>query len=174
VKNGDTWYTCNDDQINFGVKLECNPTMKDDLLIPYLLIYEKVIESEVPRQCEITHAINVGESELVTSKSIEVKNVIHDVDIFDTEKKATKLDREDNNNHFNECNKEPSNVSELMKRNLLKELDAQNKRICDIENRRKQRDKLMSKIRTKNMEKATAKKSIKHLMEISKKVPVIC
>jgi len=124
----------------------------------------------VPRQCEITHAINVGESELVTSKSIEVKNVIHDVDIFDTEKKATKLDREDNNNHSNECNKEPSNVSELMKRNLLKELAAQNKRICDIENRRKKRDKLMLEIKTKNMEIATAKRSKKHLMEISKKI----
>ena len=57
-----------------------------------------------------------------------------------------------------------------MKRTLLKELDAQNKRICDIENRQKQRDKLMLEIRTKNMKIATAKKSKKHLMKISKKV----
>jgi hypothetical protein len=77
VKNGDTWYTCNDDQINFGVKLECNPTMKDDLLIPYLLIYEKVIESDVPRKCEIRHAMNVDKPELSTSQNSEGKEALH-------------------------------------------------------------------------------------------------
>ena len=170
IKEGNTWYTCNDDRVDLGVKLKCNPTIKDDLLIPYLLIYEKVHESEVPGQCVITHAMNDGESELLTFSSIEAKNVLHDIDIFDTEKKATKLDKEDNTNHFNECSEEPTNVSELMKRNLLKELEAQSKRICDIENRRKKRDELMLEIKTKNMEIATAKKSKKHLMEISKKV----
>ena len=56
------------------------------------------------------------------------------------QEKAIKLDREDNTDNFNECNKELSNVSELMKRNLLKELDAQNKRICEIENKKKNRE----------------------------------
>ena len=148
-KEDNTWYSCNDDRVNLGVKLRCNPTIKHDLLIPYMLIYEKVYESEIPSQCEITHAVNVGESELLTSKNIEAKNILHVIDIFDTKKKATKLYREDNTNHFNECNKEPTNVSELMKRNLLREFDAQNKRLCDIENRRKQRDKLMLEIMTK-------------------------
>ena len=137
VKNGDTWYTCNDDQINFGVKLECNPTVKDDLLIPYLLIYEKVHESEVSRQCEIRHAMSVDKPGLSTSQNDEGKDAPHDIGILDMEEKAIKLDREDNTDNFNECNKELSNVSELMKRNFLKELDAQNKRICEIENKKK-------------------------------------
>jgi len=77
------------------------------------------------------------------------------------EKKVTKLDKEGNTNDFNESNKEPINVSELMKRNLLKELDAQNKRICDIENTKKRRDTLMLEINTKNKEIATAKKAKK-------------
>ena len=76
----------------------------------------------------------------------------------------------DNTNNFNKCNKELSNVSELMKRNLLKELDAQNKRISEIENKRKQRDALVSEIHTKSKEIATTKKAKKHLKEISKKV----
>merc|ERR1712034_217381 len=77
VKNGDTWYTCNDDQINFGVKLECNRTVKDDLLIPYLLIYEKVHESEVSRQCEIRNAMSVDKTGLSTSQNDEGKDAPH-------------------------------------------------------------------------------------------------
>ena len=158
VKNGDTWYTCNDDQINLGVKLKCNSTIKDDLLIPYLLMYEKVPESEIPRQCRRTHTMNGDRSELSTSQNDEGKSV-HDIDMFNMEKKVTKLDKEGNTNDFNESNKEPLNVSELMKRNLLKELDAQNKRICDIENTKKRRDTLMLEINTKKKEIATAKKA---------------
>ena len=96
---------CNDDRVDLDVKLGCNPTITNDLLIPYLLMYEKTHKADVPKQCEITHAINVGESELLTSKSIDAKSVCHDTDILDTEKKAIKLDREDNSNHLNECNK---------------------------------------------------------------------
>jgi ubiquitin C-terminal hydrolase len=158
VKNGDTWYTCNDDQINFGVKLECNPTVKDDLLIPYLLIYEKVHESEVSRQCEIRHAMSVDKPGLSTSQNDEGKDAPHDIGILDMQEKAIKLDREDNTDNFNECNKELSNVSELMKRNLLKELDAQNKRICEIENKKKQRDALVLEINTKSKEIALLKR----------------
>ena len=40
VKDDDILYNCNDDQIDLGVTLRCNKTIKDDLLIPYLLIYE--------------------------------------------------------------------------------------------------------------------------------------
>ena len=80
--------------------------------------------------------MNGDRSELSTSQNDEGKSV-HDIDMFNMEKKVTKLDKEDNTNDFNESNKEPINVSELMKRNLLKELDAQNKRICDIENTKK-------------------------------------
>ena len=57
-----------------------------------------------------------------------------------------------------------------MKRNLLREVDAQNKRTCEIENKRKQRDALVSEINTKSKEIATTKKAKKHLKEISKKV----
>ena len=56
LKEVNAWYTCNNDRVDLGVKLRCNPTLKDDLLVPYLLIYEKVHESEVLRQCKITHA----------------------------------------------------------------------------------------------------------------------
>ena len=45
VRNGDTWYTCNDTTITLGVKLNCDPANEHDLLIPYLLIYEKDHES---------------------------------------------------------------------------------------------------------------------------------
>ena len=62
IKDDDIWYTCNDDRIDFGVKLRCNPAIKDDLLIPYLLIYEKVLDSEVPRQGEISMAMHSKES----------------------------------------------------------------------------------------------------------------
>ena len=170
IKEGNTWYTCNDDRVDLGVKLKCNPTIKDDLLIPYLLIYEKVHESEVSRQCEIRHAMSVDKPGLSTSQNDEGKDAPHDIGILDMQEKAIKLDREDNTDNFNECNKELSNVSELMKRNLLKELDAQNKRICEIENKKKQRDALVLEINTKSKEIATAKKAKKHLKDISKKV----
>ena len=82
------------------------------------------------------------------------------------EAKVIKLYREGNTDNFNECNKELSNVSELMKRNLLKELDVQNQRICEIGNNRKQRDALVSEINTKSKEIATAKKAKKYLKDI--------
>ena len=81
IKEDDTWYTCNDDRANLCVKLRCNSTIKSDLLIPYLLIYKKVHETKVP-------AMKVGQSERLTSKSIEAKNILNDINIFDTEEKA--------------------------------------------------------------------------------------
>merc|ERR1711915_1090231 len=114
-------------------------------------MYEKVPKSEVPRQCGRTHAINGDRSELSTSQNDEGRGV-HDIGMFDMEKKVTKLDKEGNTNDFNESNKEHINVSELMKRNLLKELDAQTKRIRDIENTKKRRDTLTLEINTKNKE----------------------
>ena len=53
-----------------------------------------------------------------------------------------------------------------MKRNLLKELDAQKKRISDIECKRKQQDELMIEINTKNKEIIEAKKAKKSLKAI--------
>ena len=90
--------------------------------------------------------MNVDESELSTSKNSEGKNAVHDIDILDKEEKAIKLDSEENTSHFNECNKEVTNISKFMKKNLIKELDAQNLRIFSIENKRKQRDILMMEI----------------------------
>ena len=46
-----------------------------------------------------------------------------------------------------------------MKKNLIKELDAQNLRIFSIENKRKQRDILMMEIVRKNKEITTAKRT---------------
>ena len=51
-----------DDRIDLGVKLGCNKTTKEDLLIPYLLIYEKVLDSEMSRQGEISIAIQDKEN----------------------------------------------------------------------------------------------------------------
>ena len=69
VKDSQSWYTCNYDRIDLGVKLRCNPSIKDDILIHYLLIYEKVIELEVPRQLEIPSVMLSGENTLTTSQN---------------------------------------------------------------------------------------------------------
>ena len=47
VRNGNTWYTCNDNIITHCVKLNCDPRNQHDLMIPYIVIYEKDLESEM-------------------------------------------------------------------------------------------------------------------------------
>ena len=47
VKENNIWYYCNDNIVTEGVKLNCYPTDQDKM-IPYLLIYEKDLESETP------------------------------------------------------------------------------------------------------------------------------
>ena len=61
MNDGQSWYTCNVDKIDLGVKLRCNPSTKDDILIPYLLIYEKVIELEESRRLETGKVIDSDE-----------------------------------------------------------------------------------------------------------------
>ena len=89
VKDGQSWYTCNDDKIDLGVKLRCNPSINNDMLIPYLLIYEKVIELEVPIQLEIPNVIHSGESTLTTcqNKSANDNLDINDRDVCTMKKK---------------------------------------------------------------------------------------
>ena len=158
-KNDDIWYTCNDDRIDFGVKLRCNPAIKDDLLIPYLLIYEKVLDSEVPRQGEISMAMHSKENVAISSQdkdaSVELEN---ELDNINTNKKGKRLDNQVNSNKLHDHEKDAKNISELMKRNLLKELEAQKKRISDIECKRKHKDELMIEIDTKKRKLLKLKK----------------
>ena len=63
VKDGDTWYTCNDNVITLGVKLHCDPNNRLDLLIPYLLIYEKNLESEISIPSNVSHPTEIQESD---------------------------------------------------------------------------------------------------------------
>ena len=52
VKDGNRWYTCDDATIRLGVKLNCDPSNEHDHMIPYLVIYEKDVESVIPmRDC---------------------------------------------------------------------------------------------------------------------------
>ena len=66
VNDGQSWYTCNYDRIDLTVKLRCNLSIKDDILIPSLLIYEEVIELEIPRHLEIPNVMHIGKSTLAT------------------------------------------------------------------------------------------------------------
>merc|ERR1712147_529150 len=109
IKDGQSWYTCNDDKVDLGVKLRCYPSINNDMLIPYLLLYEKVIELEVPTQLEIPNVIHSGESTLTT---------------------------------------------------------CQNKRISDLDYKRKERDTLLMEIDIKNKEIVSAKRAKKSLKAI--------
>ena len=80
VKDGQSWYTCNDDRIDLGVKLRCNPSVNDDILVPYLLIYQKVIELEVPIQLEIPNVMDSRESTLTTSQNKSANNNVNNYD----------------------------------------------------------------------------------------------
>merc|ERR1712228_802383 len=126
-------YTCNDDRIDLGVKLRCNPSVNDDIFIPYLLIYEKVIELEVPIKLEIPNVMHSGESTLATSQNKSANNDVnsYDKDVCTTKKKDIRLDSPENANDYHK--EDPQNASEMMKKNLLMELAAQNKRISDVD-----------------------------------------
>ena len=119
MKDGQSWFTCNDDRIDLGVKLRCNPSVNDDILIPYLLIYEKVIELEVPIQLEIPNVIHSGESTLTTcqNKSANDNLDINDRDVCTMKKKDIRFDNPGNANDYHK--NDPQNASEMMKKNLL-------------------------------------------------------
>merc|ERR1712034_239989 len=92
--------------------------------------------------------------------SVEMEN---ELDNINTNKKGMRLDNQVNSNKFLDHEKDAKNISELMKRNLLKELEAQKKRISEIECKRKHKDELMIEIDTKNKEIIEAKKAKKSL-----------
>merc|ERR1712147_137556 len=166
VKDGQSWYTCNDDRIDLGVKLRCNPSINNDMLIPYLLIYEKVIELEVPTQLEIPNVIHIIESTLTTcqNKSANDNLDINDRDVCTIKKKDIRFDNPGNANDHHK--KDPQNASEMMKKNLIMELAAQNKRISDLDYKRKERDTLLMEINIKNKEIVSAKRAKKSLKAI--------
>ena len=166
VKDGQSWYTCNDDKIDLGVKLRCNPSINNDMLIPYLLIYEKVIELEVPIQLEIPNVIHSGESTLTTCQNKSANNNldINDRDVCTMKNKDIRFDNPGNANDHHK--KDPQNASEMMKKNLLMELAAQNKRISDLDYKRKERDTLLMEIDIKNKEIVSAKRAKKSLKAI--------
>merc|ERR1712147_380988 len=166
IKDGQSWYTCNDDKIDLGVKLRCNPSINNDMLIPYLLIYEKVIELEVPIQLEIPNVIHSGESTLTTCQNKSANNNldINDRDVCTMKNKDIRFDNPGNANDHHK--KDPQNASEMMKKNLIMELAAQNKRISDLDYKRKERDTLLMEINIKNKEIVSAKRAKKSLKAI--------
>merc|ERR1712083_414574 len=166
VKDGQSWYTCNDDRVDLGVKLRCNPSVNDNILIPYLLVYEKVIELEVPIQLEIPNVMHSGESTLTTSQN---KSANYDVNSYDKDvcimkKKDIRFDNPGNANGYHK--NDPQTASEMMKKNLLIELPAQKKRISDLDYKRKERDTLLMEIDIKNKEIVSAKRAKKSLKAI--------
>ena len=56
-------------------------------------------------------------------------------------KKDIRFDNPGNANNYHK--KDPQNSSEMMKKNLLTKLAAQNKRISDLDHKRKERDTLL-------------------------------
>ena len=135
---------------------------------PYLLIYEKVIELEVPRQLEIPNVMHSGENTLKTSqnKGANDNENTSDKGVCTMKKNDSRFDNQGNANDFDNHKKNPQNTSELMKKNLLIELAAQNKRISDVDYKRKERDTLLMEIDTKNKEIVSAKKAKKSLKAI--------
>ena len=63
---------------------------------------------------------------------------IVDKDVCTITKKDIRLDNPENDNDYHK--KDPQNTSEMMKKNLLMELAAQDKRISDVDHKRKERD----------------------------------
>ena len=61
VKENNIWYTCNDSICKEGVKLSCDPTDQDNM-VPYLLIYEKDLECELPTLTNVTKPSEIEES----------------------------------------------------------------------------------------------------------------
>merc|ERR1712083_561993 len=166
VKDGQSWYTCNDDRIDLGVKVRCNPSVKNDILIPYLLIYEKVIGLEVPIQLEIPNVMDSRESTLTTSQNKSANNNVngYDKDVCTMKKKDIRFDNPENANDYHK--NEPQNASEMMKKNLLIELTAQKKRLSNLDYKRKERDTLLMEIDIKNKEIVSAKRAKKSLTAI--------
>ena len=81
-------------------------------------------------------------------------------------KNYSRFDNPGNANDFDYHKKNPQNTSELIKKNLLIQVDAQNKRICEVDYERKERNTLLMKIYTKNKEIVSAKKANKSLKAI--------
>ena len=76
VKRGDTWYRCNDAIIEHGVKLNCDPDNSHDLDIPYLLMYEKDVESEM-LITNVSHPTNFPETDKMIASNSNVDFIIN-------------------------------------------------------------------------------------------------
>ena len=51
--------------IRLGVKLNCDPRNEHDFMIPYLVIYEKDIESVIPTLCNVSQSPLLEENNAV-------------------------------------------------------------------------------------------------------------
>ena len=80
------------------------------------------------------------------------------------EKSDISFDNPGNANDYH--NKDPQNTSEMMKKNLLMELAAQNKIIIDVDYKRKERDTLLMERGIQNKEIVSAKRAKKRLKTI--------
>ena len=61
MKENNIWYYCNDAIVTQGVKLNCYPADRD-MMVPYLLIYEKDLGSETPSVNSSSHMTENEES----------------------------------------------------------------------------------------------------------------
>ena len=81
VKENNIWYYCNDAIVTKGVKLNCYPTDRD-MMVPYLLIYEKDLGSETPSLDISSHMTESGESNhnIIDNSVIDfaIHNCVHD------------------------------------------------------------------------------------------------
>ena len=97
---------------------------------------------------------------MTTSKNANNDENDYDIDVCANKTKDSRLD---NANDFDCHKKDPQNVSNLMKKNLIMELDAKSKRISDMDYKIKERSSLLMEIDTNNKEIVSAKKAKKSL-----------
>ena len=139
-----------------------------------------MLDLEVPRQGEISIAMYWRENVVISSQNKDVRVELENtLDNVNTNKMGSILGNQVTVNKFDDHDKNSENISKLTRRNLLEEFDAQKKRISDIECKRKQKDKSMIEIDTKNKEIIEGKKEKKSLKtiystKIHLKDPFVC
>jgi len=131
----------NDTTTTLCVKLNCDSTNRNGLMIPYLLIYEKYIESEIPTPSYISNQTEIKESDpmIIANESnydfdfsiencpneeMKERNIEKEKVVLVIKKKASEwimlMIKKD--------------ISAMNRDNLLKELNAQKIRVSEAEN----------------------------------------
>ena len=162
VKFGDTWCTCNDTSITPGVKLNCDPANKHDRMIPYMLIYEKDTECRMLFPSTVNETAETeGNDSMVVEKDmndhvdfsvaqcsqikendevlqLEAKSPWKMGKVLQLEAKSPWMGTNEMNDtdDVHEVEQGEQMVSTMNRKNLLKELEIQSKKVSNAENRK--------------------------------------